>query len=92
MILRNLSSELQRRLTLYPAVAILGPRQVGKTTLVKQLLHANPESYLYLDLENFEHRQILGEDRFFFSGIKLAKPSSWMRFNLFRIFSKIYEV
>jgi len=66
MILRKLSYELQRRLTLYPAVAILGPRQVGKTTLVKQLLHANPESYLYLDLENFEHRQILGEDRFFF--------------------------
>jgi len=66
MILRKLSSELQRRLNLYPAVAILGPRQVGKTTLVKQLLHANPESYLYLDLENFEHRQILGEDRFFF--------------------------
>ena len=66
MILRKLSSEVQRRLTLYPAVAILGPRQVGKTTLVKQLLHANPESYIYLDLENFEHRQILGEDRFFF--------------------------
>jgi predicted AAA+ superfamily ATPase len=66
MILRKLASELQRRLTLYPAVAILGPRQVGKTTLVKQLLHANPQSYLYLDLENFEHRQILGEDRFFF--------------------------
>jgi predicted AAA+ superfamily ATPase len=39
---------------------------VGKTTLVKQLLHAHPESYIYLDLENFEHRQILGEDRFFF--------------------------
>ncbi len=66
MILRKLSSELQRRLKLYPAVAILGPRQVGKTTLVKQLLKENPESYLYLDLENFEHRQILGEDRFFF--------------------------
>lgn len=66
MILRKLSSEVQRRLTLYPAVAILGPRQVGKTTLVKQLLHAHPESYIYLDLENFEHRQILGEDRFFF--------------------------
>lgn len=66
MILRKLSSEVQRRLTLYPAIAILGPRQVGKTTLVKQLLHAHPESYIYLDLENFEHRQILGEDRFFF--------------------------
>jgi predicted AAA+ superfamily ATPase len=66
MIDRKLTSELQRRLSIYPAVAILGPRQVGKTTLVKELLKTNPESFLYLDLENYEHRHMLGEDRFFF--------------------------
>lgn len=66
MIRRNTQDELQRRLGLYPAVAILGPRQVGKTTLVKQLLQQSPESFIYLDLENFEHRRMLEEDRFFF--------------------------
>lgn len=66
MILRKLASDLQWRLELYPAVAILGPRQVGKTTLVKELQRSNPEAFIYLDLENFEHRQILSEDRYFF--------------------------
>lgn len=66
MIHRIAQDELERRLALYPAVAILGPRQVGKTTLVKLLLQASPESFLYLDLENYEHRRMLDEDRFFF--------------------------
>jgi len=35
-----------------PAVALLGPRQVGKTTLVKQIAAANPENFIYLDLES----------------------------------------
>ncbi|WP_197739843.1 ATP-binding protein [Pedobacter sp. BS3] len=35
-----------------PAVAILGPRQVGKTTLVKQLIEGAPGDFIYLDLED----------------------------------------
>ena len=34
----------------FPAVAILGPRQAGKTTLAKSLLSSRPDA-LYLDLE-----------------------------------------
>ena len=30
---RYLSARLEERLRLFPAVALLGPRQVGKTTL-----------------------------------------------------------
>ena len=47
---RNLSSQLSDAVALSPAVALLGPRQVGKTTLaleVGQHYHA-----LYLDLES----------------------------------------
>lgn len=40
---------LHRRLEQFPAVALLGPRQVGKTTLALQLAAATPS--LYLDLE-----------------------------------------
>jgi len=35
-----------------PAIALLGPRQVGKTTLVKQLATQFPYPSLYLDLES----------------------------------------
>ncbi|WP_343522505.1 DUF4143 domain-containing protein [Pedobacter sp.] len=37
LITRNLASQLRSRLKKSPAIAILGPRQVGKTTLARQL-------------------------------------------------------
>lgn len=36
----------------FPAVAILGARQVGKTTLAKQIAASQKKPFLYLDLEN----------------------------------------
>jgi predicted AAA+ superfamily ATPase len=48
LIIRNLASQLRNRLKKSPAVAILGPRQVGKTTLAKELSN----DYIYLDMEN----------------------------------------
>ena len=42
---------LQQLLTEFPAVAILGPRQVGKTTLALDLLKDRPTA-IYLDLES----------------------------------------
>ena len=51
MIIRNLEAEIQRKLNKSPAIAILGPRQVGKTTLVKRLDTAKLE-VVYLDMEN----------------------------------------
>jgi predicted AAA+ superfamily ATPase len=49
MIARALSSELEKRLNQSPAVALLGSRQVGKTTLAREL-HLEKPSH-YLDLE-----------------------------------------
>lgn len=48
LIRRNLASHLRNRLKKSPAVAIVGPRQVGKTTLAKELSN----DYIYLDMEN----------------------------------------
>ncbi len=37
MITRNITDQLLKSLTFFPAVGLVGPRQVGKTTLAKQL-------------------------------------------------------
>jgi predicted AAA+ superfamily ATPase len=47
----------------FPAVAILGPRQVGKTTLALQV--AKTRDALYLDLESEEDRAKLTEPAFY---------------------------
>lgn len=48
LIKRNLAIQVRSRLKKSPAIAILGPRQVGKTTLARQL----ESHYIYLDMEN----------------------------------------
>ena len=50
MIKRKLTSDLIKSIEYFPAVAILGPRQVGKTTLALELAQKRPS--LYLDLES----------------------------------------
>jgi len=52
LITRRLELVLQDRLRQFPAVALLGPRQVGKTTLARQLRFEKSDSLDYLDLEN----------------------------------------
>ncbi|MBI5413885.1 AAA family ATPase, partial [Candidatus Peregrinibacteria bacterium] len=51
MIKRSLTSEIENSLQEFPAVGILGPRQVGKTTIAKIILSKNPKTSMYLDLE-----------------------------------------
>ena len=50
MIARRLKAQLQNLLGEYPAVALLGPRQVGKTTLALEV--ADALESVYLDLES----------------------------------------
>lgn len=49
-IRRGLQSELLESLAAFPAVAVLGPRRCGKSTLAKAVLAGRPKG-LYLDLE-----------------------------------------
>jgi len=51
IINRNLTGTVKRRLKNNPVVAILGPRQCGKTTLAGQIVKRIKQS-VYLDLEN----------------------------------------
>lgn len=50
MIERSLLPTVTRSLAIFPAVALLGPRQCGKTTLAKSIA-AQYSNNLYLDLE-----------------------------------------
>ncbi len=53
---------LQNKLEMTPAVVILGPRQVGKTTFALQAAKTRPGAYLYLDMESPRDVAKLGED------------------------------
>jgi hypothetical protein len=64
MIVREADALARRALTWSPAVALLGPRQVGKTTLARALASATPGA-LYLDLESSEDRARLSQPRAF---------------------------
>ncbi|MEN9522956.1 MAG: hypothetical protein RL065_1333 [Bacteroidota bacterium] len=59
MIQRNLDTVIRKLLKQYPAVAILGPRQVGKTTLAKQIATGKKDNTIYLDLEKAADRSLL---------------------------------
>lgn len=49
-IQRELIAHLKKYLTIFPAVAILGPRQCGKSTLIKSL-NQHLDEVLYLDMQ-----------------------------------------
>lgn len=51
-IKRILEDKILSVLSYFPAVAVLGPRQVGKTTLVKEISKRIVGETIYLDLEN----------------------------------------
>lgn len=51
MIPRQIQPRVAQLLEQFPTVALLGPRQVGKTTLAMSLADSLGESALYLDLE-----------------------------------------
>ena len=77
IIPRILRSTLEQHLALFPAVALLGPRQVGKTTLARTVADAprhagtaTPEPGLYLDLENPRHLDRLSDARGYLGSVR----------------------
>lgn len=65
MIDRRIFTELAERLAETPAVALIGPRQVGKTTLALEIAEARPS--IYLDLESDADRAKLAEPELYLS-------------------------
>lgn len=58
MIPRHIQPELQAQLSEYPIVTVLGPRQAGKTTLVRSVL----PGYRYVSLETPDTRLLAKDD------------------------------
>lgn len=81
---RMLRTAVQEHLALFPAVALLGPRQVGKTTLARAIVEApaldeaggsrvgpdGPRPGLYLDLENPAHVERLSDARGYLGAVR----------------------
>lgn len=66
MIDRALIHTLNERLGFYPGVVLLGPRQVGKTTLARAVAAQHPGA-LVLDLERAADRAQLSDPELFFA-------------------------
>lgn len=66
MYIRHAAGLLAADLAEFPVVTLLGSRQVGKTTLVKQLAAEEPDRYLWLDLERESDRNKLSNPSLFF--------------------------
>ncbi len=62
---RTVQIELEESLEEFPVVALLGPRQCGKSTLAKRLLSLKPNT-VYLDLESPRDLAKLQEPELFF--------------------------
>lgn len=65
-IARNITETVHSYLNNFPAVAILGPRQCGKSTLAKHITEGNKQS-IYLDLEKNSDRIKLSDPELFFN-------------------------
>lgn len=65
MIARRLRPIIEERLRHMPGVVLLGPRQVGKTTLARQIATARKPPAIYLDLERpTDQRRLQDADAF----------------------------
>lgn len=55
---RKIASEILQMAKFYPVITVVGPRQSGKTTLVKQIFHDKK----YVSLENLDQRELAESD------------------------------
>lgn len=62
MINRVIEADILRTLNYFPIVGILGPRQVGKTTLARKLIEELKKPAIYYDLELVEDFQTLTQN------------------------------
>ena len=67
MIRREIFDLVDRRLDQFDSVALLGPRQVGKTTLAREIAAGAGQKTRYLDLESPSDRQLLDDPDSYFS-------------------------
>jgi len=66
MIVRRAEAKIREKMRHYPAVALLGPRQVGKSTLAKRIAASWAPEPVYLDLERPSDLKKLSDPEVYF--------------------------
>jgi uncharacterized protein len=66
MLNRRLKNEIEQGLATFPAVALYGSRQVGKSTLAREIASGRPS--FFIDLENPRHEIMLQDPLTVFEG------------------------
>jgi len=66
IINRSAESEIKKLCKIFPCVAVLGPRQSGKTTLVKNYAKELKKKVIYLDMEKHSDKSQLEDPELFF--------------------------
>ncbi|MGL4635481.1 MAG: ATP-binding protein [Beijerinckiaceae bacterium] len=67
MITRQILTTVRERLSESPCVALIGPRQVGKTTLARTIADELKQGAIYLDLEQTSDRAKLADAEGYFA-------------------------
>ena len=67
IIKRDIEKKVQIYCKIFPVIAILGPRQCGKTTFVKFFAEKKIDSYVYIDLEKITDYNKLQNAQFYFN-------------------------
>ena len=91
-ITRIIEQKLWELSVQFPVIGILGPRQVGKTTLVKHFISKINKKSIYLDLEKPSDIEKLSEPELYFSEQKnfcVVLDEVQKKQNLFPIFRHI---
>jgi predicted AAA+ superfamily ATPase len=81
---RSLLPHLKKMLEKFPVLSLTGPRQSGKTTLLRSAFPA----YTYFNLERPDHRMLIMEDPVGFLKIRVRELSS-MKHKICRNYSAI---
>ena len=71
MFIRQIEKEVAKLIKAFPSVALLGPRQVGKTTLAKNIMNKFKNT-VYLDLEDRDDFNALQNPKLFFENYSNA--------------------
>src|SRR5688572_8795942 len=69
MLLRSRLNEIDDLLQDFPVVAIVGPRQCGKSTLAQSVVSQFPDA-VFLDMEDPDDRAVLSNPTLFFNANK----------------------
>jgi len=90
---RSAENIVNQYIKIFPVIAVLGPRQCGKSTLIKKMAEKMP-SFLYLDLQNINDLNKLHDPSLFFEANQehtICLDEIQLKPNLFSILRSVID-